>query len=246
MRSPLSRLGCLLLPLLLADATNAAVGPADIRFDRDIAPLLARRCLDCHSGPTPEGKIDLSKRSVAMKTLAPGKRGVSRFWKRIRDDEMPPGKPLSAAEKELFRAWIASGATWGTDPIDPYRATTAARGGYDWWSLQPIASTPPPTPQGVHSARNPIDRFLLVKLEAKGLAPSPQADRRTLIRRLSFDLVGLPPSPDEVEAFLADTRPDAYGRLVDRLLASPQHGERYARHWLDVARYGESDGFERD
>jgi Protein of unknown function (DUF1553)/Protein of unknown function (DUF1549)/Concanavalin A-like lectin/glucanases superfamily/Planctomycete cytochrome C len=244
--SPVSRLGCLLLTLLIGDVADAAVAPDAIRFDRDIAPLLARRCLDCHSGPAPKGKIDLGKRAAALKTLVPGKRGVSRFWKRIRDDEMPPNKPLHATEKELLRAWIASGAGWGTDPIDPYRVTTATRGGYDWWSLQPIKPVSPPTPCGEYRAHNPIDRFLLVKLEAKKLTPSPQADRRTLIRRLSFDLVGLPPSPDEVEAFLADARPDAYERLVDRLLASPQHGERYARHWLDVARYGESDGFERD
>ncbi len=242
--SPLSRLGCLFLAPLFAGVADAAVAPPAIQFDRDIAPILARRCLDCHSGSTPEGKLDLSRRAAALKTLAPGKRGVSRFWRRIQEDEMPPSKPLPDDEKELIRAWIASGASWGTDPIDPYRVTTTTRGGYDWWSLRPIQRVSVPTPRG--TARNPIDRFLLAKLEAKGLSPSPQADRRTLIRRLSFDLVGLPPSPDAVDTFVADTRPDAYERLVDRLLASPQHGERYARHWLDVARYGESDGFERD
>jgi hypothetical protein len=240
--SPVSRLVCVLLILLLAREASAA--PA-IDFDRDIAPLLARRCLDCHSGTAPEGKLDLSRKASALKTLAPGKKGASRFWKRILADEMPPNKPLPDAEKELLRAWIASGAGWGTDPIDPYRVTTATRAGYDWWSLRPIVPISPPSVRNP-LVRNPIDRFILAKLEAKGLAPSPQADRRTMIRRLSFDLIGLPPSPDDVEAFVADGRPDTYERLVDRLLASPQHGERYARHWLDVARYGESDGFERD
>ena len=241
--SPVSHLTCFLLLVLFAEGANAAAPAID--FDRDIAPLLARRCLDCHSGHAPEGKLDLGRKASALKTLAPGKRGASRFWKRILADEMPPNKPLPAAEKELLRAWIASGAGWGTDPIDPYRATTAKRGGYDWWSLRPLAAIPPPNVRGSLS-RNPIDRFILAKLEAKKLAPSSQADRRTLVRRLSFDLIGLPPSPGDVETFIADKRPDAYERLVDTLLASPQHGERYARHWLDVARYGESDGFERD
>ena len=233
------RPSCLLLLLLFAGRSHA------IDFDRDIAPLLARRCLDCHSGTKPEGKLDLSRKASALKTLAPGKKGASRFWKRILADEMPPNKPLPDAEKELIRSWIASGAGWGTDPIDPYRVTTATRAGYDWWSLRPIMPVAPPVVRSP-LVRNPIDRFILAKLEAKGLAPSPEADRRIIVRRLTFDLIGLPPSPDDVEAFVADNRPDAYERLVDRLLASPQHGERYARHWLDVARYGESDGFERD
>src|SRR5205814_778511 len=134
----------------------------------------------------------------------------------------------------------------GADPIDPYRASTDRRGGYDWWSFQPVRRPEPPAVRRGDWVRNPLDAFVLARLEAKGLDPSPEADRRTLVRRLSFDLIGLPPTPEEVEAFVNDPRPDAYERLVDRLLASPHYGERWARHWLDVARFGESSGYEHD
>jgi len=221
-------------------------------FDRDVAPILAERCLDCHGGPKPKGGLDLTSRKA---TFAGGESGPvvvagnvdeSELWQRIADDEMPPKKPLSKAEKQVFQAWIASGARWGTDPIDPFRITTGRRAGYDWWSLRPIQKQVPPASAGNGWSRNAVDSFVLAKLEAKGLKPSSEADRRTLIRRLSLDLVGLLPSPEDVETFVRDTDPLAYERLVDRLLASPQYGERWARHWLDVARFGESDGFERN
>jgi hypothetical protein len=125
----------------------------------------------------------------------------------------------------------------------PAQAGSPDRAGRDWWSLQPLRPVAVPA---VDPAVHPIDQFILHRLKQAGLAPSPPADRRTLLRRLSFDLVGLPPTPEEVEAFVADARPDAYKRLVDRLLASPHYGERWARHWLDVVRYGESQGFERN
>src|SRR5262249_45100766 len=145
---------------------------------------------------------------------------------------------------QVLQRWIAGGAKWGTDPIDRYAVTTDSRAGYDWWSLQPLVRAPAPADSPW--LRSPLDGYVLVKLRAKGLEPSPEADRRTLIRRLSFDLLGLPPSPEEVAQFEADRAPDAYERLVDRLLASPHYGERWARHWLDVIRFGESQGFERD
>ncbi|MBI3865125.1 MAG: DUF1549 domain-containing protein, partial [Planctomycetia bacterium] len=141
---------------------------------------------------------------------------------------------------------IAGGAKWGTDPIDPFRFTTELRAGYDWWSLQPVKR--PALPEVSHKAwvRNPIDRFVLTGLAAKGLEPSRAADKRVLIRRLSFDLLGLPPDPADVDAFLADESPEAYSRLIERYLESPHYGERWGRHWLDVVRFGESQGFERD
>ena len=115
------------------------------------------------------------------------------------------------------------------------------------WSLQPVRLPPIPRPAGgTKWIRNPIDAFVLAKLEAKGLKPAPEADKRTLIRRVTFDLTGLPPTPQEIAAFLADTRPGAYERVIDRLLASPHYGERWARHWLDLARFGESHGYEYD
>jgi hypothetical protein len=154
---------------------------------------------------------------------------------------MPPKHPLPAAERAILKDWIVQGAKWGTDPIDPYRYTTSSRAGKDWWSLQPLGTVPPPG-----TSAHPIDAFLQVRLAARKLTPSPAADRRTLIRRITFDLTGLPPSPEEIDRFVSDRSDRAYEALVDRLLASPHYGERWARHWLDVAHFGESDGFEYD
>jgi hypothetical protein len=232
---------CLAAVLLLA-----ARAPAAADFDRDVAPLIARRCLDCHSGADPKGGLDLSRKKAALATLTAGKPDDSTLYQRVRDGEMPPKKTLSASEKATLRDWIAGGAKWGSDPIDPFRVTTDGRAGYDWWSLCAVVRAAPPAVRDAAWARNPIDRFILAKLEAKRLSPSPEADRRTLIRRLSFDLTGLPPTPEDVAAFVSDRAPDAYERVVDRLLSSPGYGERWARHWLDVVRFGESDGFERD
>jgi hypothetical protein len=180
------------------------------------------------------------------KVLSPGKPDESLLWDLVRRDKMPPRKPLNVAEKAALRDWIAAGAPWGTDPIDPFRITTARRAGYDWWALKPRTRRAPPVLREPGQARNPIDAFLLDKLAAHGLGFARSADRRTLIRRLSIDLLGLPPDPDEVAAFERDPAPDAYERLVDRYLASPQYGVRWARHWLDVVRFGESNGFEFD
>jgi Protein of unknown function (DUF1553)/Protein of unknown function (DUF1549)/Planctomycete cytochrome C len=221
-------------------------------FDASIAPILARRCLDCHSGPDPKGKLDLSSRTRAMSggkegaAIVAGKPEESLLWDRVESGEMPPKSPLSTAEKAALRDWIGSGASWGTDPIDPYQVSTSRRAGRDWWSLQPIRRPEVPEVARKDWPRSPVDRFVLRKLEAQGLSPAPEADRRTLIRRLRFDLTGLPPLPDEVDAFLADSSPDAYERLVDRLLESPDFGVRWARWWLDLARFGESNGFEHD
>src|SRR5262245_62124125 len=231
-------------PALLA--ALAVLPAATPTFDRDVAPLLVHRCLDCHSGAKPKGGLDLSRQKPARAALAGDKPDATPLWQRVRDDEMPPKKPLSASEKALLKAWLDAGAPWGSDPIDTFRTTTTRRAGYDWWSLAPVRPSAIPDVKDTAWPRDPVDRFVLARLEAKGLTPSPEAARRTLIRRVTFDLTGLPPTPDEVAAFLADDRPDAYARLVDRLLASPAYGERQARHWLDVVRFGESDGFERD
>ncbi len=219
-----------LLPLLLAGAA-----PAAIDFQRDIAPLLAQRCLECHSGADPKGKLDLSRKASALEVITPHRPGASGLYRRVRDGKMPPKKPLPDDERELIRRWIAAGAPWEGD-IDPFRVSTGHRAGHDWWSLQPVRRPVPPDVKDGAWPRNPIDRFILARLEKAGLAPSPEADARTLLRRLHFGLTGLPPSPDD------RLRPDTH----ERLLASPTFGERWARHWLDVARYGESDGFERD
>lgn len=234
-----------LLLLLVLPGILPAAEP--IPFDKAIAPLLASRCLDCHSGADAKGKLDLStlkgftRGGKGGPAVVPGKPVDSLLWQRVDAEEMPPKHPLPDNERTLLRAWIEQGAKWGSDPIDPYRYTTAHRAGHDWWSLQPLKRPTPPQ-GGVH----PIDAFVRARLAEKNLQPSPPADRRTLIRRLWFDLVGLPPTPAEIDQFVNDAAPGAYAHLIDRLLASPHYGERWARHWLDVAHFGESDGFEYD
>ena len=222
-------------------------------FDAEVAPILARHCLECHGRSLQKGKLALATESAALAggasgpAIEPGKPDDSLLWMYVESDEMPRDRPpLSDAEKRRLRRWIAEGATWGTPEIDPFLVTTDRRAGYDWWSLQPLRRPEPPAVRDEGWVRNEIDRFILARLESHDLRPAPEADRRTLIRRLSFDLTGLPPEPEEVERFVADTDDRAYEKLVDRMLASPRYGERWARHWLDVVRFGESQGFERN
>ncbi|HEX8914246.1 MAG TPA: DUF1549 domain-containing protein, partial [Humisphaera sp.] len=249
---PMARPIALALLVVIAASARAWAAEAPPDFDRDVAPILAGRCVDCHNPTERKGKLDLTRKAAAMAggesgvAIVAGKPDDALLWQHVRDDEMPPKKPLPAAEKDVLKRWVAAGANWGTDPIDVFRFTTGSRGGRDWWALQPVKKVDPPVADGDRWSRNPIDRFVLAKLTEAGLEPSAEADKRTLIRRLTFDLTGLPPTPAEVEAFLADDRPDAYEQLVDRLLASPGYGVRFARLWLDAARFGESHGFERD
>lgn len=229
------------------------VDPEVVRnFDSRLAPLLSRHCLGCHNASDKKGGLDLSTRAAA---LAGGDSGPvfvanepaqSPLWLRTSAQEMPPKTPLSTDELALIKSWIESGAQWGTDRIDPFLFTTDQRAGYDWWSLSPPTANEPPAVRRVDWPANAVDLFILHELEARGLSPSPEADRRTLIRRLYFDLWGLPPAAEEVSSFINDPANDAYEKLVDRLLDSPHFGERWGRHWLDVVRFGESQGFERN
>src|SRR6185437_11392328 len=238
--------------LLLLLAPSVLLHGAGPDFDKVVAPLLSERCLDCHRGAKPKGGLDLTRRRTAMAggdqggAIVPGKPDDSLLWQYVNDETMPPKKPLSAAEKSLLRTWIAAGAAWGTDPIDPFRITTAKRAGYSWWALQPVVKPKAPSIKDARWGRNPIDAFILNKLEARKLHPSGPADRRTLLRRLFFDLLGLPPTPEEIAEFEQDSSPDAYERRVNRCLQSPHYGVRWARHWLDVVRFGESNGCEFD
>ncbi len=231
---------------------SAADESAHHDFDHQIAPLIAQRCLTCHSGDAPKGKLDLSSREPAMAggesgvAIDPGKLATSLLWEYIDSEQMPPKKPLSANEKAQLRSWIENGAKWGTEKIELFRYSTDSRAGIDWWSLQPLRNTQPPTMVRPGWTANPIDAFVDSKRSEAGLEPSAQADKRTLIRRLTFDLLGLPPTPEEIHTFLSDTSDHAYENLVDRLLVSPHYGERWARHWLDIVRFGESNGFEYD
>lgn len=224
---------------------------ADDRLFRErVAPILEARCVHCHEGAKPKGGLSLvSAERLQMggdsgPVFVAGKPDESLLLEYISGDEpqMPKDeKPLSPAEVAAIREWIASGAAW------PAGAELTNKRQYDlnWWSLRPLER---PSPPAVHSdwVRTPIDAFILAKLQEQKLAPSPEADRRTLIRRLYFDLLGLPPSYDEVQVFVADQDPHAYEKLVDRLLESPDYGERWGRHWLDVVHYGDTHGYDKD
>lgn len=228
----------------------STLSAADVDFDRQIAPLFAHRCLSCHGEGEEKGGLNLRSASQALKggesgaAIVAGQPDASLLWQHVESDTMPPRKPLPDTEKTLLREWIASGAKWGTDPIDAHRFSTDSQAGLDWWSLQPLQQVT--IPAQTNWCRNEIDAFVLQKLYENELVPSAEADRRTLIRRLSFDLLGLPPTQQEIEAFLDDQSPEAYEKLVDRMLSSRHYGERWARHWLDVVRFGESNGFEYD
>ncbi len=241
-------------PTRPASARVRPLEPAAAKvFDEEVAPILARHCLECHGGSERKGKLNLATERGALEggssgpAVVPGRPDDSLLWIYIDSGEMPRDRtPLSDQEKQRLKRWIDDGAKWGMERIDPFLVSTDRRAGYDWWSLQPVRKPPTPAVSDTAWPRNEIDRFVLARLESRGLKPAPEADRRTLIRRLSFDLVGLPPGPDEVERFMADPDPRAYEKLVDRLLDSPHYGERWARHWLDVIRFGESQGFERN
>jgi uncharacterized protein DUF1553/uncharacterized protein DUF1549/cytochrome c len=222
-------------------------------FD-DAARLLESKCLECHSPDTRKGELSLATREGFLEGGKHGPAGVagspddSRLILAVSSREgrrpsMPRGRdPLAPEEVAALRAWISAGAPW-REGRTLHRS--AASGAEAWWSLRPLRASPVPAGDS-DWPRTPVDAFVLSKLREKGLSPSPEADRRTLIRRLSFDLLGLPPDPEEVESFAADPDPRAYERLVDRLLTSPAYGERWGRHWLDVVHFGETHGYDKD
>ncbi|MGI9466607.1 MAG: PSD1 and planctomycete cytochrome C domain-containing protein [Rubripirellula sp.] len=241
----------ILLMTLWAVSQHTLAGADAIHFDQEIAPILVAHCLECHQGSDPEGGLQLTELKHLLKggdsgpAVVPGEVDQSLLWERVVSGEMPPENPIGESEKEKLRQWLKDGAKWGVGPLDLFSMTTDRRAGKDWWSLQPLRSSDPPA---VDSAwiRNAIDQFVYHKLTEQDLEPSPAADRRVLIRRLSYDLTGLPPRPEEIDAFLNDESNDAYEKLVNRLLDSPHYGERWGRHWLDVVHFGESNGFERN
>lgn len=249
-----------------AGAENAtADSPSMVSFDKHVAPLLASRCVSCHNATEKKGGLNLLREASVIaggdsgSVFIAGKPDQSLLWQRIADDEMPPKHPLSAKEKGVIRQWISDGAVWGIDPIDPFRFSTESRAGFDWWSLQPIARPNLPKVTNADWVQNGIDQFVLSKLEAVQLVPAERADSRTLLRRLYFDLIGLPPvlrvsdgvwREDvlglDIDPSSFQLESSSYNAVVDALLASPHYGERWARHWLDVIRFGESQGFERN
>ncbi|HEX8312286.1 MAG TPA: DUF1549 domain-containing protein, partial [Chthoniobacteraceae bacterium] len=242
-------------------ATAVAATPLD--FAEEVAPIFEDHCVRCHSTTEKKGKFSLStaeeffaKRKGHEAAVVPGAADESLLVDLITphagaEPEMPEeGQPLSADQIAVIRRWIAEGASW---PDGLVIRTKPKADRKTWWSLQPLRDVAPPEVPGAPQAwtRDPIDRFIFAGLSSKGLSPSHPAAARDLIRRATFDLTGLPPSPEEVEQFVADCASEdqlekAYAALIDRLLASPHYGERWGRHWLDVVRFGESSGFERN
>jgi len=238
----------LILPLLVGSA--AAAEPVD--YLRDVKPILAKNCYACHgadkqrSGLRLDSAASLLRGGNAGPAVVPGKGADSRIVKAVTGTDgvkaMPPkGARLTPPQVAVIRAWIDAGAAGPAT-----EATQVSTRKSDHWSFQPAGRAAVPAVKDTARARNPIDHFILARLEKEGIAPSPEADRVTLIRRLSLDLTGLPPTPREVDDFVNDRAPDAYDRLVDRLLASPHHGERAGRWWLDQARYADSNGYSID
>ena len=235
----------ILVVTLLACPTpsRTADPPKPVDFDRDVKPIFAKHCVSCHGAEKAKSGLRLDTRADALagsdsgKVIVPGKSADSRLIKYVSDDNpdtrMPPKGPrLTAAEIAILQQWINEGAK---GPDDSAKANPA-----DWWSFKPLKKA------AIPAGANPIDHFILAKLKDKGLTPSKEADRRTLVRRLYFDLIGLPPTPEDVEAFTNDKDANAYEKLVDQLLASPRYGERWARHWLDVVHFGETHGYDKD
>ena len=224
-----------------------APAQSPVSFHRQVRPILEQRCRTCHAAEGGQASLslasykDLQDGGRSGPVVVPGSPEESLLIRQISGEPpaMPQvGDPLDAIKVELISRWIAEGAK---------DDTPAARGteSHKWWSLRPLERPPLPE-EDSNWIRTPIDSFILSRLKKQGLTPSPEADRRTLIRRLSYDLHGLPPTPHEIDAFVNDPSADAYEKLVERLLASPRYGERWGRHWLDVVHYGESHGYDKD
>jgi hypothetical protein len=229
---------------------STALAQAD--FARDVRPILAKRCFACHSAAQTMNGLRLDDGEAAMRggysgvAIAAGDSAASPLIARISSDKegfrMPPtGDRLPESEIAALRRWIDEGARW---PAAARPAAAPRKSSH--WSFQPVTRPTQPVVKNRDWVRNPIDAFLAARLEKEGVAPSPEAPLTTLVRRASLDITGMPPSPQEVEAFLQDPRPGAWERLINRLLASPHYGEKWARHWLDLAHYADSDGYEKD
>ncbi|MBY0503024.1 MAG: PSD1 and planctomycete cytochrome C domain-containing protein [Bryobacteraceae bacterium] len=229
--------------------TTVIAQPVD--FIRDVQPIFAKSCLSCHGEKSQQAGLRLDAKALAFaggqsgKAILPGQAGDSPLYQRVagvgEQARMPMGgKALPADQVEILKRWIEQGANW------PDAASASGAAIKKHWAFVAPVRAPLPAVKNLPWVRTPIDRFILAKLEHEGLSPSSIASKTTLLRRLSLDLTGLPPAIDEIDAFLRDPSPRAYEKQVDRLLASPHYGERWGRHWLDAARYADSDGFEKD
>ncbi len=228
--------------------SESTVNPID--FAREVWPILSSKCLRCHGPERQESGFRMDQKDIVLTggdehapNIVPGKSNESNLIQfvsgQIGGMEMPPeGDPLTAEQIDILRRWIDQGAEWADVGV----ITKAVS--LDWWSLKPLVALP--VPELKPGCRNELDAFIRAKLSPLGIEPSPEADRRTLIRRVYFDLIGLPPTPEEVEEFVTSEEADAYERGVDRLLASPRYGERWARHWMDAAHFAETHGHDQD
>ena len=252
----------ILLSVSLAGAGGQSPRPEKVFFAEEVLPLFQQKCHHCHGSSQQNSSLDLRTREGVLRgglqgpALVPGEPQESRLYRRVaglEEPSMPLDGRLSRGEIETLRRWIAEGAEWDTEPLpgtvssySPEREPPVTRSDSEWWSFQKPSRPPVPRVEAAGRNQNPIDAFLMKSHQENGLHPAPRADRRTLIRRAYLDLLGLLPTPDDVTAFLSDESEDAFSRLVDTLLESPRYGERWGRHWLDVARYGDSGGYEHD
>ena len=238
---------------LPAPSAPAQAPAAQVDFARDVQPLLERHCYECHGTKKARGRLRLHSPGYITKGGESGAVVVARdteqslLMRRVLgldgEDRMPlDADPLSDAELATLRGWIASGAVM---PAAPAGSTAAADVAEHWAYVKPVRPALPAVSRQAW-VRTPVDRFVLARLDHEKLSPSAEADRQTLLRRVTLDLTGLPPTPAEIDAFVADAQPGAYERVVDRLLASPRYGERWARPWLDLARYADTNGHEKD
>jgi hypothetical protein len=245
---------CQLAIVAMICAWSSGARAAAPDFVHDIRPLLDKHCSSCHAGEQAKSGLRLDVKAAALKggdgwgpAIVPGKPDESPLVQFARGDDpdmrMPPKEsdvpPMAPADIARLVEWVNAGAVW-PDGVD----TATAIDKTDHWSFKPVRRPPVPSVRDAAWPRNDIDRFILARLEAEGLRPSPEADRCVWLRRATFDLTGLPPTPEEVEQFVADTSPAAHERVIERLLASPRYGERYAQHWLDVVRYADTHGYE--
>ena len=230
-----------ILAVVLTFGLPALAAPADkkIDFARDVQPIFQQRCAVCHGPKQHLSGLRLDDRDSAKRVIQPGHAADSKLIQMISGTTgkiMPPiGAKLSAEQIDTLSRWIDEGAAW------PASASRARH-----WAWDPPKRPEAPSVKRADWASNDIDKFVLARLEKENIAPSPDADKLTLLRRVSLDLTGLPPTPHDTAEFLADPSPNAYEKVVDRLLASPHYGEKWARYWLDLAHYADSDGYEKD
>jgi hypothetical protein len=219
-------------------------------FERHVRPLLLSHCIECHGPDVQESGLRLDSRQALLDggdsgpVIVPGASDQSLLIQAVRqsgDLQMPPDAKLSDEQIAQLEHWVEQGAPWPAGDLAAPGANAGAKQTH--WAFQPIGSPEPPAVHNSAWLRTPVDAFVMAQLESHGLLPSPRADKRTLIRRVTYDLTGLPPTPDEVGAFVHDDDPEAYAKVVERLLASPRYGEQWARHWLDLARYSDSKGY---